>query len=667
MNRTALAAAALAVLVGLSATACSRGGGQSVSTTVALPTTVAIASTTALAPTSTTVPAPTTVTIHPLFVRTGAGTADGGVGQEIVTMEPTTDHSLRVDFSEDEVAGLGDQSRAASWNAVTVATLLTGAPLEGRYRFEIQGQIDGPSAGALKTVGVLSLMRGDTLKTGITMTGTINPDGTVGPVGGIPEKIAGAAQAGFTTVLIPAGQRNSASEADGSLVDVVDEGRRLGVDVREVRDVYEAYTAFTGAQLPRLAEQGDVRLDDKAYTRLKAKADAALARYQAAAGQYGALDPTIQTLLNQTGLPAEAAAAADRASNLQIQGLQAGAFQSASQAAVVADATVATAQAVQVLLTQGPDAFFSQVSSSQATEGQVFALLDTLKTDDPATVSDASALMLAYANAFDALSSAQFAATQISSIQRAVAAGTLTVDDAIPHLLVPLVYYELSGGVVDMARDVYDVGRDLGGPPINTTVDLAAVADFFRKGSDANFAAFQSNVVKELANQAGLSEDDTLARFADLDLDVALSVNQRNVLDGVKQYIGAGQPNAEYAQLGFAISNYTRNALLVEKYYANGQVDANFQLTGVRSEVALSAALDLGKSQLAASVAGLRDHGIEPSLQVAAYELANTQRELGLDDKFNALSSYWGGFLSARVLAYLGGFPTDGLGGTTTA
>jgi hypothetical protein len=26
-----------------------------------------------------------------------------------------------------------------------------------------------------------------------------------------------------------------------------------------------------------------------------------------------------------------------------------------------------------------------------------------------------------------------------------------------------------------------------------------------------------------------------------------------------------------------------------------------------------------------------------------------------------ALSSYWGGFLSARVLAYIGGFPTDGL------
>ena len=77
------------------------------------------------------------------------------------------------------------------------------------------------------------------------MTGTINPDGTVGPVGGIPEKVAGAADKGIKTVLIPVGQRNSAEHA-GQLVDVVDLGRRKGVEVREVKDVYEAYQAFTG-------------------------------------------------------------------------------------------------------------------------------------------------------------------------------------------------------------------------------------------------------------------------------------------------------------------------------------------------------------------------------------------------------------------------------------
>src|SRR6185369_2969370 len=101
----------------------------------------------------------------------------------------------------------------------------------------------------------------------------------VGPVGGIPQKIQGAVAEGFTTVLIPAGQRNSESADDGSLVDVVDEGRRLGVEVREVRDMYEAYQAFTSEQLPQLPDSDDVHLDEKAYDRLKAKADAALARF----------------------------------------------------------------------------------------------------------------------------------------------------------------------------------------------------------------------------------------------------------------------------------------------------------------------------------------------------------------------------------------------------
>ncbi len=71
----------------------------------------------------------------------------------------------------------------------------------------------------------------------------------------------------------------------------------------------------------------------------------------------------------------------------------------------------------------------------------MFALFDTLKTDEPTTVSDASALMLA--------------------------TGAISSDDAMPRLIVPLVYYELSGEVVDMARDVYDVGRDT--PTVRST------------------------------------------------------------------------------------------------------------------------------------------------------------------------------------------------------
>ena len=107
------------------------------------------------------------------------------------------------------------------------------------------------------TIGVLSLLRGDKLEPDITMTGTINPDGTIGPVGGIPYKIDGVVAAHKTRMLIPTGQRNSANDA-GKLVDVVAAGQRKGITVTEVGDVYDAYKAFTGKDLPR-PQAGDQR------------------------------------------------------------------------------------------------------------------------------------------------------------------------------------------------------------------------------------------------------------------------------------------------------------------------------------------------------------------------------------------------------------------------
>jgi uncharacterized protein len=650
---------AAALPFALLATACGGGSDDAkTTTTIAAPTTVATTqapTTVAPASTTTTEPKVSEVTIHPLFVQGDTG----GVGEETISVQPAADGNLRVDFSEDEVGGLGDQSRAASWSAVTVATLLSGAPLEGDYRFSITGAIDGPSAGALMTVGVLSLMNDTKLDPSITMTGTINPDGTVGPVGGIPEKVLGAADEGVKTVLIPVGQRNASSEATGELVDVVDLGRRNGVEVREVKDVYEAYHAFTGEDLPRLSAAGSTNLDETAYTRLKAEADSFLAQFNQSASSFASLDPSVQDLL--ADLLNEAQTQADRAADLQRQGLQAGAFSAAAQAAAMGAAASTAGEATQILLTQGVDAFLARVGSSQAIEGQVYALLDTLKTFTPKTVSDASSLMSAYAIALDSLSVTQFAGNQMDAVIGQIADGSVAAEDALPQLLIPTVFYEVAGTSVNMAQAVFNVGRDLGGPTISSDIDLAKTADFFRKGSDANFAAFQNTVVKELANTYGRSEDATLTAFANADTDVALTMTQRNIIEGLKNYIGEGEPNAEYAQLGFAVSNYARNAMLLEKYYSNGQVDQDLNLTGVRSEAALISGLDLGKSQLASSIGLLRDKDVEPALQVAQFEVAAVDREGDVSAKFDALSSYWQGFVGSRVLAYIGGFGDAGL------
>src|SRR6056297_1129273 len=66
--------------------------------------------------------------------------------------------------------------------------------------------IGGPSAGGIMTAAVVSLLEGWDMDDETVMTGMINPDGSIGPVGGIVKKIDAAASVGADRFLILEGQ-----------------------------------------------------------------------------------------------------------------------------------------------------------------------------------------------------------------------------------------------------------------------------------------------------------------------------------------------------------------------------------------------------------------------------------------------------------------------------
>jgi ATP-dependent Lon protease len=66
---------------------------------------------------------------------------------------------------------------------------------------------DGPSAGVAMFVALVSLLTGRTVRNDTAMTGEISLRGLVLPVGGIKEKVAAAARAGISRVLLPARNR----------------------------------------------------------------------------------------------------------------------------------------------------------------------------------------------------------------------------------------------------------------------------------------------------------------------------------------------------------------------------------------------------------------------------------------------------------------------------
>lgn len=167
-------------------------------------------------------------------------------------------------------AGVDFQTSART--AVRVAQQHTGADLSGKdIIFSITSReqagkeesrldaVDGPSAGAAMTLLLISELQSKELDGSVLITGTIEPDGTVGPVGGVPEKAIAAGEYGAKLLLVPAGEavyesqvceerqegifvyRSCTSELK-PLSPATEE--RYGMKVEEVHDISDALQYF---------------------------------------------------------------------------------------------------------------------------------------------------------------------------------------------------------------------------------------------------------------------------------------------------------------------------------------------------------------------------------------------------------------------------------------
>lgn len=595
------------------------------------------------------------VTINPLAVRSSATEITGAVLETTIRLDRRGGNEFRVGFSEDEVGGSGEQWRAAGWSSVSVGTLLTGAALGGNdFTFEINGEIDGPSAGAYLTVAVIALLRGDKLDKTVTMTGTINPDGTIGPVGGIPYKVQAGADEGKATILVPAGQRN-ALDIDGNLIDVFDVGSDAGAEVQEVEDIYQAYEIFTGTELPRL-EGGSAELSTDAYDQLESFAREYLAERDSAAGEFLSLDPAVQGLVQ--GLAVDSDLAYDRATNLSAQGQQAGAFIEAFEAAALATAAVTTGRAAQIYITQGADAFLSQINSSVAVNDKVDVLFDRLgaKAKKKPSLTEATALIGAYSTAIDIQAIALFADQLIESGNNAA-----TEEEALDAFINASVLYEIADLGVEQAEQIADVGEP-GGPKATASIgELEATAEFFRKAASANLNAFDSVVVGPLSEELGVDIETAKGFLQGFDLDYALASIADVLLSG-DEALPNEREEAAYASLGAAVQLYARSATLIGKYYSfEAFPDEAGNIVAVANERGLTIALEFAQAQDEGAIGALTDKGIDPTLLVAGFEVAGIDREGGPQEKLESLGGYWYGYVAGRVLAYLGGFERAGL------
>ena len=176
-------------------------------------------------------------------------------------VETTNTTPVRVSVVEDSPLGTGNSMRASVWLAVTTASLALNRDLSGEMvTFETSGYVDGPSAGGVLCLAVMSAIEGRAFPDDFAMTGTILVDGTIGAVGGVAEKIRAAGKAGVRRICIPSAMR---LDGDEGYTDLLDLGKSLGLEIHQVATISDAYRI-----LHRLPENRTTRLNPLEVCRL---------------------------------------------------------------------------------------------------------------------------------------------------------------------------------------------------------------------------------------------------------------------------------------------------------------------------------------------------------------------------------------------------------------
>jgi PDZ domain-containing protein len=110
-------------------------------------------------------------------------------------------------------------------------------------------RVSGPSAGLAFSLAIIDdLTEGDLTGRGdVAVTGTINEDGTVGPVGGVAQKAVTARRAGARLMLVPADEVDDARAHAGDM---------KVVGVRTIDDALTALTRAGGTGVPAVTAGG---------------------------------------------------------------------------------------------------------------------------------------------------------------------------------------------------------------------------------------------------------------------------------------------------------------------------------------------------------------------------------------------------------------------------
>lgn len=592
-----------------------------------------------------------TITIQPLFYKEDAKGATGSFSNCKVTVETNTSGQPKVGFFEEEVSGSGSQWRAAGWMASIMGTFLLDRDVSDyKFSYEIAGYVDGPSAGALMTSAVLAAMLGDEISKDITMTGTINPDGTIGPVGGIPQKIDGVKAAKKTRMLIPAGMRYQEDANTGEQVDLIEKGKKNGITVKEVSDIYEAYKELTGKDLPKPegVSKDKIELPTAVFNKLKAAAKEWSTKYTKERAAYTAYKVNVSTATEDAWIT-QADAMAVKADDYMRQGMVSSAYDQITNAYMYTSMAYNTKRAVGAFINQGgvsgAENYMSTINPSGKKMDDAF---DSLKTKKAKTLADTMVL----ADSFGRLSMADGLIKQADATMGIKAA---TVEQATENVISATLYYVLAAYAIDWSMDSVNIGLGNGTAAPADKAKVLRLSEALRKAAEANIDYFDNVVLKDAATQAGVDMDTARANFMQNDFNYGFAVSAAVGSQSLKDKLGNTEARAN-AVLGNSLTSFTLSSQLIAKYYSlQAKTDANLNIVSIPFEKSLINMMDFGEDTALENMNSAKKAGAIPVMAIIAFDGAKVTREGNADDKLDALGSFWNASMQGRLLTILAG------------
>jgi hypothetical protein len=415
-----------------------------------------------------------------------------------------------------EPADAGPAWHAGLWSAALVAaaaldkdatdlTFSAAPPVPG----------DQSTASALVAAGFLATLTGEKIDPAAAVTGAIQPDGTIGPVAGLPEQFLAAIARGKTRLGYPSGMRVARSLATGEDVDLVRLARAHRAEAIELAGVHDAYQLLTRAPLPAAVPVGedDMALDAGALERLDARY---LAWRKRLADEWAQLLQLEQSGRLPQAVKLRARFAHERSEQAEAL-YRAGKLPAAYARMTTAWVSAATANAAHAVLAKlaagdidGAAAALSAAGASEATTGALLAKIGALR---PATLAGHLGMVAAFQAALRGWAYDAFAAdairvaTQQLGGYKGKPASELSAPathEAIASAVVPAALMKFRAIAENDLAD-QDIEPDHGTAHACSPADVKRLAAVFQRAAAAGLRHVDGLLVEPLANRAGLA------------------------------------------------------------------------------------------------------------------------------------------------------------------